>query len=177
MSLILEDRPWVVFDGECVLCNRFVGVLLTHERSPELRFATTRSRMGRALASRHGLTESDLDKTYLVVRRHQAWTRSDSWIELMSLMRAPRGGCDICAWCRDRGGMPFTTGLHAIGIAGLAAIRSVRFPRQGRAIGSSSTEVSRPRASSVAAGRHGGARRNGPPGSDRFLWDVASRSG
>jgi predicted DCC family thiol-disulfide oxidoreductase YuxK len=91
MSLILEDRPWVVFDGECVLCNRFVGVLLTHERSPELRFATTRSRMGRALASRHGLTESDLDKTYLVVRGHQAWTRSDAWIELMSLMRAPLG--------------------------------------------------------------------------------------
>ncbi len=68
----MPDHPAIVFDGHCVLCHGFARTVLRWERSPEIRFATAASEAGRAIASEHGLSVEDLDRTFLFVEAGRA---------------------------------------------------------------------------------------------------------
>ena len=83
------DGPIVVFDADRVLCSRMVAFVLAHERGPVLRFAGAWPDEGLALAAAHGLSRSDLDKTFLVVSGGRPLTRSDAAMEIASHLRAP----------------------------------------------------------------------------------------
>jgi predicted DCC family thiol-disulfide oxidoreductase YuxK len=47
-----EQRPIVLFDGSCTLCNNFVQFLLKYDRSGNLRFAALQSKVGELLLRR-----------------------------------------------------------------------------------------------------------------------------
>lgn len=79
----------MIFDAECVLCSRTVRFVLAHERDDSIRFVSTRSSIGKALAERHGLTDRDLDATFVVVDGAQALVRSDAAMRILKQMRAP----------------------------------------------------------------------------------------
>jgi predicted DCC family thiol-disulfide oxidoreductase YuxK len=57
----------VVFDTDCVLCSSWVHFIVQHESDHTTRFMSAWSDQGRALARQYGLTEADLQLTYLVV--------------------------------------------------------------------------------------------------------------
>ena len=56
----------VVFDGECVLCNGWVGFLLRHDKRRIYRFASIQTAAGRSLLAQAGLPVERLD-TLLVI--------------------------------------------------------------------------------------------------------------
>ena len=79
----------MIFDGECVLCNGAVRMVLAHERAPELTCTTTQSDAGRALAARHGISAADLDITFVLVEGERALLRSDAALRVATYLRSP----------------------------------------------------------------------------------------
>lgn len=84
------DAPVMLFDGHCNLCNHAVDFVLSHESSPELRFASLQSEAGRALLAKHGvaLPEGDPDTVMLVDGNH-VWERSDAALRVARHLRFP----------------------------------------------------------------------------------------
>ena len=76
------NRPVVVFDGICVLCNGWVRFLLKRDRG-RYRFAAMQSESGRALLSAHGL-DADDPSSFLLVEDGRAWTDTDAIRRVLS---------------------------------------------------------------------------------------------
>lgn len=79
----------VVFDSDCVLCSAGVHFVLRHEADQSLRFVSAWSEEGTALAARHGLVPTDLDRTFLLVENDRAMTHSDASIAIARHLRMP----------------------------------------------------------------------------------------
>jgi predicted DCC family thiol-disulfide oxidoreductase YuxK len=69
-----DDRPLVLFDGDCALCSHSARTLLKH--GPRFRLAPTQSDLGRALLVHYGLSPDD-PSTMLVIEDGRAISRSD----------------------------------------------------------------------------------------------------
>lgn len=98
--VVPQAAPTMIFDGHCLLCSSTVRLVLRHERAPVLRFTTTQSAVGRALAARHGLSPGDLDATFVLIEGDTALLRSDAALRVARLLRAP------WRWLRLLGGLP-----------------------------------------------------------------------
>ena len=83
--------PTMIFDGECVLCSGTVQFVLAHEKALVLRFTTTQSEVGRALARQYEISPDDLDLTFVLVDGEKALLRSDAALRVASHLRAPWG--------------------------------------------------------------------------------------
>lgn len=60
------ERPVVVFDGVCNLCNASIDFLLRHDRRGVFRFASNQSGAGRKLLSERGVDPENVQSVYLV---------------------------------------------------------------------------------------------------------------
>lgn len=80
-------RQIVVFDGDCGMCNQFVGWAIRWLRQPDTGFLPSQSENGqRWLAANHREPEPT---TLLLVRPDGIYERSDAVLELCAGMRAP----------------------------------------------------------------------------------------
>lgn len=73
----------IVFDGVCLLCSRWVRLLLRFDRRARYRFASMQSASGRALLSRHGLDPDD-PLSFLLLTGDGAWTDSDAVLRVLA---------------------------------------------------------------------------------------------
>jgi predicted DCC family thiol-disulfide oxidoreductase YuxK len=61
------DAPSIiVFDGVCLLCNRWVDFILRHDRAGRFHFAAMQGVNGRALLQAHGLSPDDPSSLLLI---------------------------------------------------------------------------------------------------------------
>ena len=74
-----DDRPVVLFDGDCALCSHSARTLLMH--GPRFRLLPTQSALGRALLAHYGLDPAD-PSTMLVIEDGRAMGRSDGVLHL-----------------------------------------------------------------------------------------------
>lgn len=74
-----DDRPVVLFDGDCALCSHSARTLLRH--GPRFRLLATQSGLGQALLAHYGLNPTD-PSTMLVIENGQAIGRSDAVLYL-----------------------------------------------------------------------------------------------
>ena len=65
------NKPIVLYDGVCGLCNRLVQFLLKHDRRDHLRFASLQSDFAGAILKRHGADPHDLDTVCVVIDHEQ----------------------------------------------------------------------------------------------------------
>jgi len=96
-----SDPATIVFDGHCVLCNRWVRFLLRFDRRGRYRFAAMQGRQGRALLAAHGLDPDD-PLSFLLVERGHAHTDTEAIVRVLAglggawrlavLLRALPGG-------------------------------------------------------------------------------------
>jgi len=56
----------VLFDGVCVICNRFIRFLSERDMRDRFRFASLQSDFAGALLARHGKDPRDIDTVYVV---------------------------------------------------------------------------------------------------------------
>ena len=63
-----QERPTLLYDGVCGLCNRFVRFVLEREAGPgeRLRFAALQSEFAREALARHGIDAGDLDSLFVL---------------------------------------------------------------------------------------------------------------
>jgi predicted DCC family thiol-disulfide oxidoreductase YuxK len=89
LSRIADNRVFVVFDTDCVLCSRWVSFLLRHERDKRMIFVSAWSSTGLTLASTHKLSRADLHLTYLVIEKGRPLTYSAAGLALLRRLKAP----------------------------------------------------------------------------------------
>lgn len=96
-----ESPPVLVFDGDCVLCDRSVHFVLRHDHAKRYRFATTQSARGRELLAAHGLAAGS-PLSVLLVERDIGYTESRA---VLRVLRGFRGAWPVLAgilWCIPR---------------------------------------------------------------------------
>jgi len=81
-----DDRPLVLFDGDCALCSHSARTLL--KRGPRFRLAPTQSELGRALLRHYGLSPDD-PSTMLVIEDGRAIGRSNGVLHLAASLPFP----------------------------------------------------------------------------------------
>ncbi len=81
--------PVVLFDGECVLCNRGVRFILAREREATLRFAALQSSGARAALGLSGDEPVPLDSLIYVCTDGAPLARSDAVVSISRHLRAP----------------------------------------------------------------------------------------
>ncbi|WP_395943192.1 thiol-disulfide oxidoreductase DCC family protein [Brevundimonas sp.] len=85
-----DDRPLVLFDGDCALCSGSARSILKHDRAGVFRLAPTQSVLGQALLAHYGVAPDD-PSTMLLIRDGVARRRSDAVLAIAALMPAPYG--------------------------------------------------------------------------------------
>lgn len=106
----LDGRLLVIFDGECVLCNRSVRWLLRRDRADRLRFAPSQSPGVFSLLARAGFSASAMPGgpgTILVVRHagtpsERVLVRSAATVALLASLPAPWPVAAAALWCLPR---------------------------------------------------------------------------
>jgi len=61
-----EQRPIVLFDGVCTLCDATINFVMDHDTTAKLRFCSLQSRTAQALLLQAGLSPTDTDRMILV---------------------------------------------------------------------------------------------------------------
>lgn len=61
-----DDRPVLLFDGVCNLCNGYVQWVIEHDPDGEIRLGALQSEAGQRLLRRHGLPTGELESVVLV---------------------------------------------------------------------------------------------------------------
>ena len=61
-----DDRPVIIFDGECVLCSGSAQFVLRHDKRKFYRFLAAQTPLGRALYVHYGLDTRDYETMILI---------------------------------------------------------------------------------------------------------------
>ncbi|MEP7241463.1 MAG: DCC1-like thiol-disulfide oxidoreductase family protein [Devosia sp.] len=61
-----DDRPIIVFDGDCALCSGWVQFALKRDRTATYRFLAAQSPLGAALYRHYGLSPTDYETNILI---------------------------------------------------------------------------------------------------------------
>lgn len=77
-----ETAPVIVFDGVCLLCNRWVDFILRHDRANGFRLAAMQGHHGSRLLHAHGLSPDD-PTSLLLVQDGEGYTDTDAIIRIL----------------------------------------------------------------------------------------------
>lgn len=83
-----QDRPILLFDGECRLCCGNVAFVIRRDPRARVRFAAMQSAPGRALLRSHGYPLTDF-ATMLVIDGAKVLERSTAVLRLAAELEAP----------------------------------------------------------------------------------------
>ena len=83
-----DDRPLVLFDGDCALCSGSARKILKADRAGLFRLAPTKSPLGRALLTHFGVSPDD-PSTMLLIQDGLARARSDAVLAIAAQLPAP----------------------------------------------------------------------------------------
>jgi predicted DCC family thiol-disulfide oxidoreductase YuxK len=78
----------VIFDGECVFCNRWVDILLRFDRQDRFRFAARQTESGASLTRQAGLPEGGVGSIVLL-ERGAVQLRSSAVLRMLELLGFP----------------------------------------------------------------------------------------
>jgi predicted DCC family thiol-disulfide oxidoreductase YuxK len=99
-----DDRPILIFDGNCVLCSRFVQFVLRHDRQRLFRLLAAQTPLGTALYEHYGLEPSDYE-TNLLIEQGRAYIKSESSLRVIERLGFPWSLASIArifpAWLLD----------------------------------------------------------------------------
>lgn len=82
------DRPILLFDGVCNLCDQSVQFVLDHEPEGRIQFASLQSDVGQELLTEHELDGNDIDSVVLI-EQGRAYTQSDAALRVASRLNGP----------------------------------------------------------------------------------------
>src|SRR5579885_2784408 len=83
MPADVVPNPLIVFDGVCLLCNRWVKFILRHDKKKQFMFAAMQSPAGKQLLMDHGL-DADDPISFLLVDERGSHVNTDAIICILS---------------------------------------------------------------------------------------------
>lgn len=82
------NKPLVLYDGYCALCNRSVGFLQARQREGALEYASLQSERGQRVLATAGLPQQDYD-SIVVQDGERIYLRSAAALHLLRYLRFP----------------------------------------------------------------------------------------
>ncbi len=82
---IPTDKPLLLFDGVCNLCNGAVQWVIRHDPAGKIHFAALQSNTGQQVLRQAGLSGEQLSSVVLYYQ-DRLYTRSDAALELLRLL-------------------------------------------------------------------------------------------
>lgn len=82
-------QPLYFFDGQCVLCSRFVAFCLKRDPDGHLKFASAQSALGARVLQTLDLPDDTLDRTILLLDEGRLHTRSTAALRALRHLRGP----------------------------------------------------------------------------------------
>lgn len=79
------NRPILLFDGVCNLCNRSVQFIIRHDRKKKFLFASLQGQKGQEVLERFQLPAKQLD-SFILLKDDKIYTRSTGVLEVMKLL-------------------------------------------------------------------------------------------
>jgi predicted DCC family thiol-disulfide oxidoreductase YuxK len=83
-----DDRPILIFDGNCVLCSSFAQFILRTDRKRRFRLMAAQTPLGAALYTHFGLNPVDYE-TNILVEDGRAWLKSEGSIRIFERLGFP----------------------------------------------------------------------------------------
>src|SRR5471030_553880 len=83
-----DDRPLIVFDGNCVLCSAFARFILRRDRRHLFRLMAAQTPLGAALYRHYGLDPVDY-QTNLLIDKGRLWQKSESSLRIFERLGFP----------------------------------------------------------------------------------------
>jgi predicted DCC family thiol-disulfide oxidoreductase YuxK len=83
-----DDRPIIIFDGNCVLCSGFAQLILRTDRARSFRLMAAQTPLGAALYRHYGLAPLDYESNILLADGI-AWTKSEGSIRIFERLGLP----------------------------------------------------------------------------------------
>ncbi|MFA1622748.1 thiol-disulfide oxidoreductase DCC family protein [Rhizobium mongolense] len=83
-----DDKPLIIFDGECVFCSRWVKFALKHDKAGRYRFLAAQSPLGTALYRHYGLDERHYE-TNILLEDGRAHFKSEGSIRMIARLGFP----------------------------------------------------------------------------------------
>ncbi len=88
-ALAALPQPLYFFDGQCVLCSRFVAFCLKRDPEGRLKFASSQSALGLRVLEALGLPHDELDRTILLIENDTVHTRSTAVLQTLRHLKGP----------------------------------------------------------------------------------------
>ena len=83
-----DDRPILIFDGNCVLCSSFVQFILRTDRKRRFRLLAAQTPIGVALYRHLGLNPTDYE-TNILLEDGRAWLKSEGSLRIFERLGFP----------------------------------------------------------------------------------------
>ena len=83
-----DDRPVIVFDGDCVMCSAFARFVLRHDRRGRYRLLPAQTPLESALYRHYGLDPDDYESNILI-EDGRAWLRSEASLRIAQGLGGP----------------------------------------------------------------------------------------
>jgi predicted DCC family thiol-disulfide oxidoreductase YuxK len=83
-----DDKPIIVFDGNCVLCSGFAKFIVRTDRARSFRLMAAQTPLGAALYRHYGLAPLDYESNILI-EGGSAWTKSEGTIRIFERLGLP----------------------------------------------------------------------------------------
>ncbi|QLD84973.1 thiol-disulfide oxidoreductase DCC family protein [Natronomonas halophila] len=85
---IPTDKPILLFDGVCNLCNGFVQWVIERDPEARFRFAALQSEAGQQLLERHGLPTERFE-TFVLIEGEDYYTKSTAALRMLKRLGFP----------------------------------------------------------------------------------------
>ncbi len=83
-----DDKPIIIFDGECVLCSAFAQFVLRHDRLKRFRLLAAQTALGKALYQHYGL-DALRYTTNILLMDGRAHFKSEASLKILRLLGLP----------------------------------------------------------------------------------------
>ena len=82
------QKPIILFDGVCNLCNRSVDYIIGHDKQGRYLLAPLQSNIGKALAAEHGI-DADALSSMVLIESGRAYVRSTASLRICRRLAGP----------------------------------------------------------------------------------------
>lgn len=84
-TTIPNDKPIVLFDGVCNLCNGYIQWIIKRDPEGIFRFTSLQSEIGQDLLQKHQLDTKDLS-TVVLIQNNKAYTHSNVALHMFKML-------------------------------------------------------------------------------------------
>lgn len=82
---MFEEKPVVLFDGVCNLCNRSVQFIIKRDKKKRFLFASLQGKTGQEILRQFNLPANDFN-SFLILEKNKIYTRSTGALRMLKLL-------------------------------------------------------------------------------------------